>query len=272
MISDADIDSLAIELDDPARQLDALMRLASDGNVALSERALDALARCLGAASKAVQRRAADAFASVAPHDNRIPATLRAVLEGNDLRARWTAAYALARLGCCDLARHATGALFAALTSDDGDVRWAATGLIVKLGEDNRDDVITRLLDLAHADNLVGRRMALYCLRDLRAKGPAVLEAIESASRADAPYLRLAALAALARLADSRDGASEIALRCLESDPDAGVRRAAAATLGTIGSPTPHALAALARAAATPGDESLRRAARSALKRMEERR
>jgi HEAT repeat protein len=271
MTSDAQMDLIADALADPALQLETLIGLIDDGGSALSERALGALARCLGADSKTVQRRAADAFAALAPHDDRIPGALRAVLEGDDLRARWTAAYALARLGAGEQAHHAADALFAALASDDGDVRWAASGLIVRLGEEHRENVIARLLELAHGANPVARRMALYCLRDLRARGPAVFEAIESASRADSIHLRLAALAALARLAESRDGASEIAARCLDSDPDPGVRRAAAATLGMIGGASPRAIAALERAAATIGDEALRRAARSALVRMEKR-
>jgi HEAT repeat protein len=264
------MDSLTDALNDPARRLDALERLAADGATRLSEDALDALARCFGSDSKSVQRRAADAFLAIAPHDNRVSAKLRDVIDGHDLRARWTAAYALARLGGDD-AHHATDALFAALASDDGDVRWAASGLVVRLGESNREGVIARLIDLANSDNVIARRMALYCLRDLRARGPAVFEAIESASRAGSTHLRLAALAALARLADSRDGASEIAARCLDSDPDPGVRRAAAATLGMLASSATAARDALERAAASSGDESLQRAARMALARMEQR-
>ncbi|HUA33666.1 MAG TPA: HEAT repeat domain-containing protein [Candidatus Binataceae bacterium] len=268
---DIGIDSLADALGDPARTLDALMHLAENGDVQLSPRALDALARCLGAESKAIQRRAADAFAAIALHDNRAQLKLREVLDSSDLRARWPAAYALARLGAGEHAHHAADALFAALANDDGDVRWAASGLVLLLGEANRETVIGRLLTLAHDDNAVARRMALYCLRDLRASGPAVLEAIESASRAGSHHLRLAALAALVRLENSREAAAEIALRCLESDPDPGVRRAAAATLGTIANSSPRMRAALERAASTEGDESMQRAARSALTRMEQR-
>jgi len=51
----------------------------------------------------------------------------------------------------------------------------------------------------------------------------------------------------------------------LASDPDAGVRRAAAATLGKLGTTTPEALAAL-RTAARADDGSLARAATSALR------
>ena len=266
-----EIDPLANELADPAQQLQVLERLAENGGAHLSPRALDALARCLGADSKTIQRRAADAFAAIAPRDDRAQTKLREVLDGGDLRARWPAAYALARLGEGQHAHHAADALFAALANDDGDVRWAASGLVVRLGAANRESVIARLLTMARNESAIARRMALYCLRDLRANGPELLEAIESASRADSIHLRLAALAALVRLDDQREVAAEIALRCLESDPDPGVRRAAAATLGTIANSSPRMRAALEHAASTVGDESLQRAARSALARMEQR-
>ena len=267
MTSDVQTDSLADELADPALQQGALKRLIEDTGEAVSERALAALALCLGAPSKSVQRRAADAFAALAPRDERVPRILRTVLSGNDLRARWTAAYTLARLGG-EQAHHAADGLFAALANDDGDVRWAASGLIVQLGEERREAVVTRLIELAHDASPVARRMALYCLRDLRARGPMVLDAIKSASRAESPHLRLAALAALARFAEQRVEASEIAARCLDADIDPGVRRAAAATLGILGSPSPRVIDALTRAALTANDESLTRAARSALERI----
>jgi len=268
----SDSTDIAAALLDPARTLEALTLIAENGKAQLSPAALEALARCLGSESKAVQRRAADAFAAIAPNDHRAQAKLHDVLGGSDLRARWPAAYALARLGDGEHAHQAADALFAALANDDGDVRWAASGLVVRLGEANRESVIARLLALARNDNLIARRMALYCLRDLRANGPELLEAIEAASRADSPHLRLAALAALVRLDDARDAAAEVALRCLESDSDPGVRRAAAATLGTIAnSSSPRIRAALERAASTSGDESMQRAARSALARMEQR-
>jgi HEAT repeat protein len=261
-------DLLAEKLADPVRQLEAIMRLVDDAPSALSDAALDALARCLGAGRKAIERRAADAFVAIAARDARAPVILHRVIEGADPRARWTAAYALARCGGERLAERAVDALFEALASDDGDVRWAAADLIVALGRERRAAVVTRLLKLASGDNPVAQRMALYILRDLNADGGAMLEAIDRASRAASTHVRLAALAALASVKDSGD-AVRIALERLEDDPDAGVRRAAAAALGAVASGSPQAHAALTRAASSD-DESLGRAARSALKRMEQ--
>ena len=58
-------------------------------------------------------------------------------------------------------------------------------------------------------------------------------------------------------------------LECMKSDPDAGVRRAAASALGNIHGAGADATAALASAAADPADESLARAARGALDRLD---
>ncbi len=268
MNQSAETDLLAAELADPVHQLDAIMRVADDASLMVSDAALDALARCLGAGRKAVERRAADAFVAIAARDARVATTLHRVIEGADPRARWTAAYALARCGAGRLAERAVDALFDALASDDGDVRWAAADLIVALGRENRGAISARLLALANGDNPVAQRMALYGLRDLNAGGDAMLKVVERATRADSTHLRLAALAALAGLRDSAE-AERIALERLEHDPDAGVRRAAAAALGAVPNGSPRAHAAL-RIAASSDDESLGRAARSALKRMEQ--
>jgi len=76
----------------------------------------------------------------------------------------------------------------------------------------------------------------------------------------------------LSRLRDAPEAAARIMLGCLKSDPDAGVRRAAASALGNIQSATADATAALMSAAADRSDESLARAARGALDRLEKNR
>ncbi len=60
-------------------------------------------------------------------------------------------------------------------------------------------------------------------------------------------------------------------LESLKSDPDAGVRRAAASALGNIRSAGADAITALTSAASDLADESLARAARGALDRLEKR-
>jgi hypothetical protein len=103
--------------------------------------------------------------------------------------------------------------------------------------------------------------MTLYCLRDV---GDPALGRLARERLGDAdPGVRLAALAALARVPPCAENALAIAAR-VAADPDAGVQRAAAATLGRLGVDRDEIRAAL-EAAARSGDTSLARAARQAI-------
>jgi HEAT repeat protein len=161
-------------------------------------------------------------------------------------------------------------ALCEAMSDDDGDIRWAATGLMVQLGRKNLAPISARLLKLAAdpASRHNARKMALYCLRDLGITGPDLLAVVERAVHDSDVHVRLAGLAVLSQLRDAPEAAARIMLGCLKSDPDAGVRRAAASALGNIQRATADATAALAAAAADRCDESLARAARGALDRL----
>jgi HEAT repeat protein len=83
--------------------------------------------------------------------------------------------------------------------------------------------------------------------------------------------VRLAALSVLSRTRDASGESVRIILECLKSDSDAGVRRAAASALGNIRTASADATVALESAAADLDDESLARAARGALDRLEKR-
>ena len=160
-------------------------------------------------------------------------------------------------------------ALGEAMADDDGDVRWAATDLMVRLGRENPAEIRARLLKLAAGSDRNARKMALYCIRDLEINGPELIAVVERAVHDSDVHVRLAALAVLSRLRDAPEAAVRIMLGCLTTDPDAGVRRAAASALGKIQTASADATAALACAAADPADESLARAARGALDRLE---
>jgi HEAT repeat protein len=265
-----DDDELAAALSAPdaRRRIAALIRLAREPAVRLSERTLDALTHCLGADSKSEQRHAANAVAALAPRERRVIAAARGALASFDARGRFGAAYALGLIGDGAFDLDAADALLEVLGTDDGDVRWAAAELIARLHRAHPREIRARLVRLASAGPPLARRMALYCLRDLGCSGDEIFELISVASRADDPHLRLAALSALGRLGGAGDGAATLALERLESDLAAGVRRAAAAALGRVGNRSARVLAALKRAAAHASDESLARAARAALKRL----
>jgi len=162
-------------------------------------------------------------------------------------------------------------ALCEAMADDDGDIRWAATNLMVRLGRDNLVEIGARLLQLAANGDRNARKMALYCIRDLEIAGAELLAVVERAVHDPDVRVRLAALSVLSRTRDASGEAVRIMLECLKSDSDAGVRRAAASALGNIRGASADATAALASAAVDPADESLARAARGALDRLEKR-
>ena len=150
------------------------------------------------------------------------------------------------------------------MPADDGDLRWAAAGIVVRLRD--RAALVGSLCALLASRNATQRKMALYCLRDLETRAPevqqAVLQALGDADR----DVRLAAIATLARLALDRGGAAERLVHALETG-DERVRRAAAAALGALGERSAPVLAALGAASASP-DPSLRRAAKGALRQL----
>jgi HEAT repeat protein len=264
----ADEIAAALDAAEPQAQLAAIAQIARAPDTRLSAETVRALMRCLGAESKAVRRHAAEAAALAAPHNPAIAPALHALLASVAPRARFGAAYALGLIGGDAFDLRAADALYQALGDLDGDVRWAAHDLIMRLGGEYPAEVRVGLLTLAHGSAPDARKMALYCLRDLAPDGEQVLAAATLASSADDTHVRLASLAILARLPAYRREASTIAARILESDPNPGVRRAAAAALGLIKDASPQVLAALERAACRELDPGLARAARAALKRL----
>ncbi|HEV2171102.1 MAG TPA: HEAT repeat domain-containing protein, partial [Candidatus Binatus sp.] len=73
-------------------------------------------------------------------------------------------------------------------------------------------------------------------------------------------------------MGNDSDAPARIVLECLKSDPDAGVRRAAASALGNIAGADADAIAALKSAASDASDGSLAKAARRSLDRLEKHR
>jgi HEAT repeat protein len=264
-------DAIALALSDagPEVRLEAIREVAEDPTIALSEPALDALVASVGANRKVIQRRAAEALAGLAWHDARVIEKLRAALSNADSRARWGAAYALGLVtleGALDLA--AMPALIEAISSSDGDVRWAAAELIVRLGKSHRDAVSMRLIELARDGNLNARKMALYCLRDVGGPREELLAVAESCSGDHQSLLKMAALSLIPRIENPGARATNLALHLLEDDPDAGVRRCAAVALGHLANRSPRVTEALARAAHAADDLSMQRAAQGALVRL----
>jgi HEAT repeat protein len=239
----------------------AIAELAERGRATPEE--LAALADCLGAGQKAVERPAAEAFAALAARGVAVHDVLMRALASPLPRRRWGAAFALALLAD-DPPAATLAVLLDTLGADDGDLRWAAADIVVRLRD--RVMLVESLRALAGSGNAAQRKMALYCLRDLDARTPEVEQAVLCALGDDDRDVRLAAVAALARLAGDRGAAAERLVHALERG-DERLRRAAAAALGTLGERSAPVVAALRAAAASP-DPSLRRAAEGALRRL----
>lgn len=225
---------------------------------------LESLLRDLHAHDKDVQVVAADILARRAEKEPEIRTRLLEIMDGPLARARWGAAYALGRL-TDEPGLECLQPAITALGTADGDVRWAAAELLLRLGRSYPTQVRQALLDAMAGSDANRCKMALYCLRDLGLGDPDVIAAAEAATSNPDPNVRLAALAFVRRLVPEAE--TTIALM-LERDCDAGVRRAAASALGSIGGPGTRARMAL-QGCASSADRILSAIAQRALRNLE---
>lgn len=226
-----------------------------------------ALADLLGARDRAAQRAAVDRLVAETKREpGRHLDVLRGALESPNLRVRWAGAYAMAQIDVYD--SRAAGALCEALSSRDRDRRWASVRMLARLGRKQPASVRRELAAMVRGDHPVARRMALYALREMRAQGGDIISLVEETVRASSAPERLAALALLASMDGCSDRAAEIAMALVQSDPDPGVRRAAAIALGKVGNRNEAIIVTLSRVAANDFDKSLARAAEYSLRRL----
>jgi HEAT repeat protein len=253
--------------DDAAVRLAAIAALAEQGeHVPLPQNVLDGLLHCLGHSRKAVQRGAATQLVRFASRDVEIVPALIRKLGGGDPRVRWTAAFTLSQISLPEPSP--LSVLIENLGHEESDLRWAAATAVLRLAEQHRS-VIAEMLCLARAGNAVQRRMALYCLRDLAQESTdAQAVYLDSLSDPD-PGVRLSGLSCLGKLRLASAAARVRLLEMLEADPDLGVRRATAVTLGQVGDAAPEVITALTKAAQSE-DVSLGKAAVGALKQLQE--
>jgi HEAT repeat protein len=234
-----------------------LAAIAARGRADAGE--LARLVEALGAPAKAVQRGAAETLAELARAGQPIDEVLARALESDVPRRRWGAAYAWARRGA--VPRACLPVLLDALGSADGDLRWASAAILRDLAD--CPELVPALRALLTTPDALRRKMALYCLRDLRASGDGLDGELLAALEDREVGVRLAALSAVACLAVDRAAAGAALVRRLD-DGDPGVRRAAAAALGRLGVSDPAVTAALRRALVAD-DPALARAAAGAL-------
>ncbi len=241
-----------------AERLAAMADIADHGVGDAGE--LEALAECLGDARKLMQRRAAETFAALAARGVDVHAALHCLLQSHTARQRWGAAFALSLLGTTPPV--ALPVLLEALGCDDGDVRWAAGKILVRMR--GHAGLAAALRGLLTTGTPAQRKMAAYCLRDLEARSPEIEQAVRAAVHDADTGVRLAAMSCLVRLAMDRPAAADCVLRLL-GDADASVRRVAAVVLGLLGERSAAVVAAL-QAARASTDLSLRRAAERSLR------
>ncbi|MDG2305897.1 MAG: hypothetical protein P8R42_14875 [Candidatus Binatia bacterium] len=263
-------DGILAGLRDESRRQRALESLGELDPSKLGERIdstlAGALVLLLGDPSRTRQRRAADALQGLVVNAPALADALQSALTALDPRLRWGAAYTIGHAIHPPPAK-LWPAVREALALDDGDQRWAAAELTCKLAR-THPDVRADIVHAARDGSPTLRRMLLYCLRDLA--DPELLATATASLSDDDAGVRLAALAAGAQASRTPGETSSLAdtiAGLVDKDPDPGVRRAAAATLGKLGASTERGRAALARAIGS-ADRSLTRAATNARKRL----
>jgi HEAT repeat protein len=219
----------------------------------------------LGHSRKTVQRGAAAQLARFAQLQPEIIVGLTARLADPEPRVRWTAAFTLSQL---DLTEPTSlPVLIENLGHQESDLRWAAATAVVRLAAQH-PRVVEELLRLASTGNVVQKRMALYCLRDLGQTTPAAQTVYFTSLSDPDPLVRLGGLSCLGKLKLASSAARESLLRMLDADSDLGVRRATAVTLGQLDDHAPEVLDALARIVQS-NDTALRKAATGALEKLQ---
>ena len=267
--------------DDDHSRLSALARLEAERTLtSLPEDAIRSLLACLGHTTKKIQRAAATALVRFAPQQPEIVEALLLRLTDPDARLRWTAAFTLSQLGLPSPAPQRVNVssnqtqlldtftllpvLIENLGHQESDLRWAAATAVLQLGQRHAQDVAHAMIQLVNTGNAVQRRMALYCLRDLKQTDHIAQEAYLASLRDEDPMVRLGGLSCLGKLRLTGGAMRAALLRLLEYDPDMGVRRSAAMTCGQIGDTDTHIIEALQRTAQSD-DGSLRKVSTGAL-------
>jgi HEAT repeat protein len=267
----------------PAERAAACRALAVDPAGALL---VEPLAGALADPDARVARAAGDALVALARASSGIAPLLRAALRGERPSARVEAALALARLE--PPTPSLLPALVLGLGAAAGDVRWRAARALVAMGR-LHGEVLAVLLGLLRAPagggepggapgaGAVVRRMATFALRELAPDLPEAARVLVEAARDPDPHVRRAAVTALAGVGEPP---AEVyaALDHALDDPDLVVPGLAALAMAELAAahpedarrhPTADALPRLRTLARTGASAELRRAAETALARME---
>lgn len=222
---------------------------------------ISALISDLEHTEKRVIRAAVDALVSLAPHSPQLRDALHQRMSEHDVKNAWAIAYVLAQLP--QPSREAIQRLLQGLAHEDADIRWAISLLLVRLANSDAE-IFRQLLRLCASGDALQRRMAIYCLRDLKSQDAAATEVFCRALSDPDPLVRIAGAAGLKTKANLEVREKDALLTVFLEDPDNRVRSVAAVTLAQTGMPSKNFLQALYHAESGE-NEQLKRAASAAL-------
>jgi HEAT repeat protein len=215
----------------------------------------------LASPDKPTIRAAVDALIPLAKESPRLATKLAELLDEPQRASRWPVAYVLGNLP--QPSERTVQVLLDTLDTNDSDIRWAVALLLVRLAR-KEQKIITRLLETTSAGTPAQRRMAVYCIRDLKLSDAVSLRVLVNSLGDSDPTVRVAAITSFKTRSDVGSNEEKALLRLLVEDPDGRVKNAAAITLAQLGATSEEFLAALERATASQ-DWQLRKAATSAL-------
>jgi HEAT repeat protein len=220
-----------------------------------------ALIAGLDDAQKTNIRAAVDALIAVTTQEPVAREAVEQALAAGQHNNIWALAYVLGHLA--QPSRATVRALLAGLDHQEPDIRWAIALLLVRMAS-AEPSIVALLVELCRSGTSNQRRMAVYCIRDLRLKDENSLQALLSASGDVEPAVRVAAVTSLRTRNNPGAGPRQRLLELFLTDPDFRVGNAAAVSLAQLGSPSEEFVTAL-RAAAGSEHAMRRKAAVAAL-------
>jgi HEAT repeat protein len=221
-------DLAALAPDQPEAALAAVLTAIEEGARRAPAGSGDLLGALLSHPSRTVKRRAAGALASSLDREVVDVAFVESLLDAGEAATRWGAAFALHRAGR-PTARMVDVAL-ETFGQESGDLRWAASTVIANAAH-LVPDLAGRLRALATGGSATTRKMAILCLADAGDRDAAFAC---GALRDENLYVRLAAVTVLGRLGDASPAVREALAAAAASDAEATVRRAAGAVLDRL--------------------------------------
>src|SRR5207237_9741565 len=117
----------------------------------------------------------------------------------------------------------------------------------VRMGK-REANIAGKLFDLCTIGTTAQKRMAIYCIRDLKLHDKNSLWVFLKLLQDDDPTVRVAAVTSLKTRSDVDANGRQLLLRLFVEDQDLRVRNAAAITLAQLGSPSEEFLSALNKA------------------------